>query len=438
MPRLLNRNPKYRKHRASGQAVVSIDGQDFYLGPYGTAASRREYDRIVAEWLAGGRRLQPAAEQVTVAELVAAYRRHAKNYYRNPDGSSGRELERIDLSIPLLLKFYGRTEVAAFSPIMVKAIRGRMIESKLARITVNQRVNCIRRIFRWGVSEGMVSPTVLQGLEAVDGLRRGRSEARESEPVRPVAEEIVLATIDHASPQIRAMVKLQLLTGMRPGEVCRMRTCDIDTAGRLWTYRPAEHKTAWHGHSRTVYLGPKAQDVLRDLLKLDTQAFIFTPAESDAWRRRQLHVKRKTPAKHGNGIGTNRKRRPSKRPGECYDAASYRQAIDYACDAAFPPPEHLRPRVWTEGEGDKARERHETKRAFLERLTPEQRKELADWRRQHRWHPHQLRHTAATRLRKEFGLEAAQVILGHKSLAITEIYAEKNVQAAQRIMSAVG
>ena len=31
MPRLIDRNPKYRMHRASGQAVVSIGGQDFYL-----------------------------------------------------------------------------------------------------------------------------------------------------------------------------------------------------------------------------------------------------------------------------------------------------------------------------------------------------------------------------------------------------------------------
>ena len=52
--------------------------------------------------------------------------------------------------------------------------------------------------------------------------------------------------------------------------------------------------------------------------------------------------------------------------------------------------------------------------------------------------PHQLRHNAATRLRKDYGLEAAQVILGHKTLAVTEIYAEKNLQAAQKIMGEVG
>jgi integrase len=60
------------------------------------------------------------------------------------------------------------------------------------------------------------------------------------------------------------------------------------------------------------------------------------------------------------------------------------------------------------------------------------------WRANLVWSPHQLRHTAATPLRKEYGLEAAQVVLGHKTLSVTEIYAEKNVAAARRIMGEVG
>jgi hypothetical protein len=33
MPRLIHAPPKYRKHKASGQAVVTINGRDHYLGP---------------------------------------------------------------------------------------------------------------------------------------------------------------------------------------------------------------------------------------------------------------------------------------------------------------------------------------------------------------------------------------------------------------------
>ena len=64
--------------------------------------------------------------------------------------------------------------------------------------------------------------------------------------------------------------------------------------------------------------------------------------------------------------------------------------------------------------------------------------ELKKQLRQHRWHPHQLRHTAATELRKEFGLEAAQVILGHRTLTVTQLYAERNTKAAAAVMGRVG
>ena len=52
MPTLISSVPKYRKHKATGQAIVTIQGRDFYLGPHGTKASKLEYDRLIGEWLA--------------------------------------------------------------------------------------------------------------------------------------------------------------------------------------------------------------------------------------------------------------------------------------------------------------------------------------------------------------------------------------------------
>jgi hypothetical protein len=54
MPRLIRTLPKYRKHKASGQAVVTICGRDHYLGPHGTKASKVEYDRLIVEFLSSG------------------------------------------------------------------------------------------------------------------------------------------------------------------------------------------------------------------------------------------------------------------------------------------------------------------------------------------------------------------------------------------------
>jgi integrase len=54
------------------------------------------------------------------------------------------------------------------------------------------------------------------------------------------------------------------------------------------------------------------------------------------------------------------------------------------------------------------------------------------------WHPNQLRHNAATYLRKEFGLDVARVILGHSSSSVTEIYAEVDHAKAISVMEQVG
>ncbi len=55
MPRLTNSVPKYCRHKASGQAVVTIQGRDHYLGPWKSKASHLEYDRLIGEWIAAGR-----------------------------------------------------------------------------------------------------------------------------------------------------------------------------------------------------------------------------------------------------------------------------------------------------------------------------------------------------------------------------------------------
>jgi integrase len=49
-----------------------------------------------------------------------------------------------------------------------------------------------------------------------------------------------------------------------------------------------------------------------------------------------------------------------------------------------------------------------------------------------------LRHTAATKLRKQFGIEAARVVLGHRSASVTEVYAELDQMKAAEVMGRVG
>jgi integrase len=403
--------PSYRVHKQSGQAIVTLCGKDHLLGTHGSAASREKYDRLIAEWIAGGRQsIGHAAEPTPVSEVIAAYWEHADKYYRHPDGTPTGESDSIRKALGPLRQLYGSTAASAFGPLALKAVREEMVRKGWCRTYVNSQIGRTRRMFKWAAENELVPPSVFHGLAAVSGLKVGRTEAPEAKPIRPVAEDRVEAVLPQLSRQVAAMVRLQLLTGMRPGEVCKMRGIDLDMTGAPWLYCPAGHKTAHHGHHRTIYFGPQAQEVLKPFLKTDVEAHLFSPADAVAEHNAARHAKRKTPMSCGNRPDIRRRSKHLQRMGFRYTVGTYDQAIMRACDRAFPPPESI-----------------------LDDTV-----KLAAWREEHRWHPNQLRHTAATKLRRNYGLEAAQVILGHRTLTVTQVYAEKNVDLARQVVGEAG
>ena len=116
-------------------------------------------------------------------------------------------------------------------------------------------------------------------------------------------------------------------------------------------------------------------------------------ANAEAERLKARHAARATPPNVGNRPGTNRKRKPRKTPGDRYDVAAYRRAVERACVSAGVS-------VWSPG---------------------------------------RLRHTRATSIRSEHGLEAARVILGHADSGVTaQHYAEIDRSVARKIMEQVG
>ena len=54
------------------------------------------------------------------------------------------------------------------------------------------------------------------------------------------------------------------------------------------------------------------------------------------------------------------------------------------------------------------------------------------------WGPNRLRHSAGTEIRHQFGLEGAQVVLGHSAADVTQIYAERDADLARRVAAEVG
>jgi integrase len=381
-------------------AVVTIPlpngrRKDVLLGRYGSDESKAEYRRVTAALDAtAGPRASGRSGDVTVNEVLLAYLRHVDDYYRRLDGTATSEPREYRLALRPVKELFGHIPAGEFGPLALKTVRENMIRAGLCRSLVNQRIGRVKRCFKWAASEQIVPIAIFTGLTTVVGLQRGRTAARETEPIQPVSEDIVRATLPHLTRHVAGLVRFQLLTGCRPGEACSLRRCDLDLSGRVWYYRPAHHKLAYRGHSRVVAVGPKAQKVLNEFPTFDPTAYVFDLAAAV----REFHAAcsdlRKTPLypSHAERNAAKWVKVGKRPPGRRYKTQAYYTAV-----------------------------RRAAKRAGVES-----------------WHPNQLRHTFASRVRKQYGLEAAQVTLGHARADVTQVYAERNMALAADVAEKVG
>lgn len=424
MPKL-RRKPVYSLHAATGQARVRIDGKDCYLGVYGSQESRERYDDLTAAWLA---KQDVKGLRLAVDDLALLYLEHCDTYYRK-DGRLTGEADNIRRALRPLIALFGRTRAREFGPAGLLKVRERMIRDGFVRRAINIHVSRIRRMFKWAVERELLPVTTWQSLCAVSGLSKGRSTAKESTPVPPVAEGTVSETLLHLPPVVADMVRLQLFCGMRPGEICVLRPCDVTRGTNgVWTYRPASHKTEHHGRERRIFIGPQGQAILRRYLDRDAEAFCFTPAESEAERNAERKRNRRSPMTPSHATRKPRGRRLRHR----YTKDSYNRAVQRACEQAYGMPMELRDVGRTVA---KMTEATKTERETTRELLSAQ---AAEWRRKFCWSPNQLRHSAATAIRERYGIEAAQTVLGHSDPKVTEIYAERDFAMAANVMREIG
>jgi integrase len=408
VPRPRNPVPSYRLHKSSGQAVVTLrspDGRrkDVMLGRFDSPESKAEYARIIAEWqtsggAAAGRDAGPG-QSLTVNEMLLAYLRHVDRYYVHPDGTPTGEGVCIRSSLKPVRTLYGHTPAMEFGPLALKAVRRSMIDADLARTVVNARVNRVRRAFKWAASEELIPFTAYQSLTTVRGLGAGRGEARETEPVKPVDPAEVERILPFLPPAPAAMVRLQMLTGMRPGEIVRLKRSDVDRSGPVWTYTPKAHKTAYRGRTRTVFMGPKAQAVLAPWLAKAGDGPVFSPERERDERYARLRAARRTKVQPSQA---SRKRPGAVRlPADRYTVGSYGRAVVRAVEKA-----------------------NQSAGPDVTPVPP--------------WRPNRIRHTFGTNIRRRFGLEAAQVLLGHARADVTQVYAERDTTLAERVAAEAG
>lgn len=380
------RAPRLRLYKRTGKGRVILSGQHFYTkADFDTPEAHEEYLDLLKRWRANG--MKPLREvvlpvetlhPVTVRDLAAAYEAHIdeKGLYRK-NGKETSQRGMLRAAVAELVQSSGDVPLRVFSrPHLVRHRDTLQGKAGLTRQGVNRKIGMLRRIVRWGAERAMVPDQNLFAIEAIRPLHAPPPKRRECVP-----QEDLDAILPKLSSTLRAMVSLQRLTGMRPGEVCAMRWRDIDKHPeevdpklKLWRYTVAAPKAEHHGTETVYLLNDACQSILKRFVKTPA-AFLFTPRDT---------IRQRWPGGAEGLLDVASGR---------YTAASYRQAIERACEAAK-----------------------------VQRFTP-----------------HQIRHAFITMVANDpsLGLAAASEAANHRSQQTTLNYVHRDRKLAVRVALAM-
>jgi integrase len=464
--------PRYRLHKQSGQAVVSLPTggtpryRDVLLGPFDSSESKREYTRVINEWLAAGM-LAPApavngrCPDLAVSEVCLRFWKHAEVYYRLVDGSPSGELDNYKHAQAPLIDLYGLTPASEFGPLKLKAVRQKMIDSyrylvrfrkgdqtwerwvpesrfrqkqdgqgceaewkgkwkpvellqrkkTICRKEINRRIELLKRTFKWAVSEELIPPEVYQALMAVRGLRRGHPGTYERPKVKPVPQQHVDAVLPFLCPQVGAMVRLQQLIGARSSEICAMRGRDIDRSGPVWWYRIDPNEVPREGPAnlhKTAHIEEADGSAVVKALPIGPKAQAIL---QDWLRENKDEFLFQPKESRQQKYEERRKTRKTKlwQSHVAHQARKKKKSPKRAPRDCYDPHSYARAIA----------------RACKKAGVPH-------------WHPHQLKHVCGTEVRRKFGLEGSRAYMGHTKLSTAEIYAEMDMELVEKIALEMG
>jgi len=382
---------------------------------YGSDEAQESYNKLVAEWLARGRKLpnhpkrkprratiaevsDTGVEVLTVGQLVGQYQEWAERRYTNSN-----QAEIIFYALRPMTECYGSLPACEFSPNKLRAVRSLMVERQWTRSNLNRAISLVRGAFGWGVSHELIPESIHAALRLVEPIPYGAEGVKESQPKELVSDEMIEAIRPYLSRQVYSLLRLAMLSGARMGELVQLKPgllnpVEVDGV-RILEFSPPVFKTKYRGLARVVRFGPRSAMIINPFLNRGDDEFLFSPREAESERRKKMHKLRVTPLSYGNRPGTNRKENPQWKPGNCYSTCSVRKSIRRAVNT-------------------------------YNRHNPDNQIEM--------FTPHRLRHSALTRMRNEYGFEAAMAAAGHSSPSMTQLYTEKSSKAGRRLAAAAG
>jgi integrase len=266
------------KEHSSGQAYCRWNehGQDRwrYFGLWGSAEAAAAYRRFQVEWAAGSvRGPQHSDNLVLVADVGLRWLAHCERTFVKR-GKITSEVYCHRSAWAVLGELYGDTPAAEFDARMLRAVRQAMIDRGWVRKTTNEQVARIVRAFAWAATERLVPREVYEVLALVEPIAKGRPyPTPDPDAKEPVPAAHVEAVMPHLHPKAKrravyeAMIRVQMLTGMRPGELCSVRPEQIDRRREPWRMEVVEFNKMLHKNlKKVIFFGPQARSVLAPLL----------------------------------------------------------------------------------------------------------------------------------------------------------------------------
>lgn len=438
------RLPKMRRWAPRNLAYITVGGTRHYLGTWGTAEADRRWALKVKELL-GVAPERAAPGDVTlddldteggaifvsrVRELALAFGLWAREYYvkNGRMTNAARNVARVRALLRETVPRGRRSpaderEVGLADAAWLREVRAELVRAhadRLSRQTVNEYVRIVQRMFVFGADHTLLPRAVADDLLTVKPLKRGRPPApgvaaareRRGQPFAPRAW--IRKVRRHLGPELRVMLDLQLVTGMRPSEVCAIRPRDLertkDPSVMIYRVAPEADKTdhVEEARPRLVYLGPRALRLLAMVWPPAPDDYFFSPARAYAAHRLRLRAARATTLYPSHSDDARRARRRAggivpRLLGDRYTRDSYRRALHRACDRA---------RAEDEAAG------------------------VPEHERVRRFGPYRLRHERAGLLADAAGVHVTSELLGHASIQTTQLYLQTRVRERSAIRAA--
>ena len=272
MSRKPNWPPRPFPHRASGQERLRYRGNEWQLGPIGSAEARAKYAEIIGKLAAGGNHENTGIREssLTVADVVASWWELEAPRYEERG-----ERRQFTFALRPLLRLHAETPAASFDADALDTVRLSLV-GKLARTTINRRTQRICTVWRWAERRGLVPRGSWSNLRSLPGLKKNDRRVRNAPKRQAATWADVLAVAKHLRAPIRDCLLLCWWSGMRQGEARILRPCDVAREGELWYFRPPAHKGTHLDLDRIVVFGPKCRAILAPRLKVaGSQEYLF-------------------------------------------------------------------------------------------------------------------------------------------------------------------